>query len=195
MFQKSWYHLRCRGSFRKVDILWDVVLYFDLRPEQKNAIPRWCTGRNWHILMAVMRGNRVGRNWLMKGDELKKIPWYTNRLMHRKRVTCELHDSYFCLMTIKHAISKIEWALNYYITQLSSSSRQLKFQESWRRSYRQDVVGKATSGRRGLEALMSLGPEKMLIRCSKESQHPSEWTPGLLVEQPGRTRKTQRWRP
>ena len=24
---------------------------------------------------------------------------------------------------------------------------------------------------------MSWGPEKMLIRCSKESQHPAEWTP------------------
>ena len=32
---------------------------------------RWCTGRKWHILMAVMRGNRVGGNWLMKWDELK----------------------------------------------------------------------------------------------------------------------------
>ena len=55
----------------------------------------------------------------------KKFPWYTHRLMHLKRVTCELHDSYFCLLTIKHSISKIEWAivwaivwaLNYYITQ------------------------------------------------------------------------------
>ena len=46
----------------------------------------------------------------------KKFPWYTNRLMHRKRVTCELHDSYFRLMTIKHSILKIEWASNDYIT-------------------------------------------------------------------------------
>ena len=35
-----------------------------------------------------------------------KIPWYSHRLMHRKRVTCELHDSYFRLMTIKHAIPR-----------------------------------------------------------------------------------------
>ena len=28
---------------------------------------------------------------------------------------------------------------------------------------------------------MSWGPEKMLIRCSKESQHPAEWTPGLRL--------------
>ena len=40
-----------------------------------------------------------------------------------KRVTSELHDSYFRLMTIKHSISKIEWASNDYITQLSSASQ------------------------------------------------------------------------
>ena len=99
------------------------ILAFD---PAKNAIPRWCTGRKLHILVAVMRGNRVNGNWLMKWDEIKKIPWYTHRLMHRKRVTCELHDSYFRLMTIKHAISKIEWAnkcaLNYYITQSRQKS-------------------------------------------------------------------------
>ena len=38
---------------------------------------RWRTGRKWHTLMAVMRGNRVGGNWLMKWEELKKFPWYT----------------------------------------------------------------------------------------------------------------------
>ena len=31
--------------------------------------------------------------------------------MHRKRVICELHDSYFRLMTIKYAIPKSEWAI------------------------------------------------------------------------------------
>ena len=54
--------------------------------------------------MAVMIGNRVGGNWLMKWDEVKKFSWYTHRLMHRKRVTCELHDSYFRLMTIKDRV-------------------------------------------------------------------------------------------
>ena len=38
-------------------------------------------------------------------------------------VTSELHDSYFRLMTIKHSISKIEWASNDYIIQLSSTSQ------------------------------------------------------------------------
>ena len=53
------------------------VLCFDLRPGPKNAIPRWCTERKWHIPMAVRRGNRVGGNWLMKWDEQEKFPWYT----------------------------------------------------------------------------------------------------------------------
>ena len=79
----------------------------------------------------------------------KKIPWYSHRLMHQKRVTSELHDSYFRLMTIKHSISKItwaiKWALNYYIAQSRQKSSELRA-ASWRR----DVVGKATPGRRGL---------------------------------------------
>ena len=35
---------------------------------------------------------------------------------------------------------------------------------------------------------MSWGPEKMLIRCSKESQHPAEWTPGPRLSIWGRER-------
>ena len=54
------------------------ILTFD---PTKNSIPRWCTGRKWHILVAVRRGNRVGGNWLMKWDELKNshgtlIDWH-----------------------------------------------------------------------------------------------------------------------
>ena len=65
-------------------IIYGWLLYFDLRPGQKNAVPRWCSGRRWHILMAVMRGNHVDRNWLMKWDELKNshgtlIDWCTGR--------------------------------------------------------------------------------------------------------------------
>ncbi len=52
------------------------------------------------------------------------------RVMHQKRVTSELHDSYFRLMTIKHSISKIQWAivwaLNYYIIELTWVPKQLQ---------------------------------------------------------------------
>ena len=126
----------------------------------------------------------------------KKFPWYTHRLMHRKRVTCELHDHYFRLMTIKHAISKIEWALNHYITQLSSSPSGVAswVAGSWQLSssssrvgdgVRRDLVGKATPGREGpREALMSWGPEKMVTRCSKGSHHPAEWARGFRLSSP-----------
>ena len=91
-----------------------------------------------------------GRKLADEMGRTKKFPWYTHRLMHRKRVTCELHDSYFRLMTIKHAISKIKWALNYYIAQSRRNSRQLSSSSrEIGRSYRRDVLRKATSGRRG----------------------------------------------
>ena len=64
-----------------------------------------------------------GRKLADEMGRAKKFPWYTHRLMHWKRVTCELHDSYFRLITIKHSISKIEWASNEYITQLTSTSQ------------------------------------------------------------------------
>ena len=112
-----------------------------------------------------------GRKLADEIGRTKKFPWYTHGLMRRGRVTSELRDSYFRLMTIKHSISKIEWASNDYITQLSSTA-------SWvAASWSRDVVGKATPGRRGLGPWWVWGPEKMLIRCSKESQHPAEWTP------------------
>ena len=44
-------------------------------------------------------------------------------------MTCELHDSYICLMMIKHAIPKIEWALNYYITQSRQEVRSWRLDE------------------------------------------------------------------
>ena len=61
----------------------DFVIFWPFDPT-KNAIPRWCTRRRWHILMAVVRGNRVGGNWLMKWDELKSShgtlkDWCTGR--------------------------------------------------------------------------------------------------------------------
>ena len=157
------------------------MLYFGLWPSQKchSKVMHW--KEVTHSNGSYERKSR-GRKLADEMGRAKKFPWYTHRLTHRKRVTCELRDSYFHLMTIKHAISKIEWALNYYITQSRQKSSQLSCSSSWRRSYKRDVVGKATSGRRGLEALMSCDPEKMLIRCSKESHHPAEWTPGPLVE-------------
>ena len=99
----------------------------------KHAIPRWYTGRKWHIPMASNRKRSQGRIWLMKWDKVKS-PWYTHRPMYRKRVTSELHDSYFRLMTIKHAIPKIEWAIEwavyYYITRSRQEVRHFEIRRS-----------------------------------------------------------------
>ena len=83
------------------------------------------------------------------------------RLMHRKRVTSELHDSFFRLMTIKHSISKIQWvivwALNYYLTQLSSSPR--------------------SSCQEGSRQLETRCGREVHTRPRGPSETPMEWTP------------------
>ncbi len=65
--------------------------------------------------------------------------------MHRKRVTCELYDSYFCLMTIKHAIPKIEWAIELLYNSVKTGSQLVGDQMSWR----QDVVEKTATRQKG----------------------------------------------
>ena len=49
--------------------------------------------------------------------------------MHRKKVTCELHDSYFSLMTIKHAIPKIEWAIELLYNSVKQEVSELETRE------------------------------------------------------------------
>ena len=80
---------------------------------------------------------------------------YSHRLMHRKRVTCELHDSYFQLMTIKHAIPKIlSGRLNYYITQWRQEVSSLEMR------WRQDAVEKARTQQSGPPGWAALENEK-----------------------------------
>ena len=100
-----------------------------------------------------------GRACLTIWDRVK-IPRYNHRLMHQKRVTCELHDSYFRFMTIKHHIPKIEWTIELLYNSVRTGSQSVWSSES-------------------LEA-----------RCGRESQHPAEiWAPVPPVEQPWRTGK------
>ena len=99
------------------------MLYIDLQPGQI------CHSKVMHQMEVTHSDGTYEEKscrwtWLTKWDKVK-FPWYTHRLMHRKRVTCELQDSYFRLMMIKYAIPKIEWALNYNITQSRQEVRQL----------------------------------------------------------------------
>ena len=98
---------------------WEILLYIDLRPRQT------CHSKTVEVHIPLL--------WASLADNMEqgKIPRYSHRLMHRKRVTCELHDSYFCSMPIKHVIPRtaevthpdgklwgdIEWAIELlYIT-------------------------------------------------------------------------------
>ena len=88
-----------------------LVLYFGLRPGQK------CHSKVMHRKEMTHSNGSYERKWRGRksADEMgrgKIFPWYTHRLMHWKRVTCELHESYFRLMTIKHAIPKLIATLN-----------------------------------------------------------------------------------
>ena len=96
-----------------------------------------------------------------------KIPRYNHRLMHRKRVTCEQHDSYFRSMTIKHGIPRtaevthpdgqlwrnIEWAIEQLYNSVKTGS-QLVLETRWW----QDAVEKD---------------------CTRQS-----WPPGLRLSSP-----------
>ena len=110
------------------------------------------------------------RAWLKKWDKVK-IPWYTHRLMHRKRVTCGLHDSYFRLMTIKHANPKTEWAIELLYNSVKTGSQWVGEQTSWR----EDVVGKATTQQKGPSGPpWSWRSDELETRCGRESHHPPE---------------------
>ena len=63
---------------------------------------RW---RKWHIPMASNQKRLRRWAWLTIWDKVK-VPPCCYKVMHRKRVTCELHDGYFRSMTITHAIPK-----------------------------------------------------------------------------------------
>ena len=87
--------------------------------------------------------------------------------MHQKRVTCELHDSYFCSMTIKHAIPKM--------AEVTHSDGQLwgDIEEAIEQLYNSVKTGSQLVWR----------PDSLVTRCGRESQHPAEWV--LRLSSPG----------
>ena len=82
--------------------------------------------------------------------------------MHRKRVICELHDSYFRLLTIKHAIPKTEWAMELLYNSMKTGSQWVLETRSWK----QDVVEKASTQQKAGPPGLSLSSpgELMAIR-------------------------------
>ena len=115
-------------SYFQVSIRAFVVYWPPTRPNMPFQRRRKCIF-NWR-----------GRAWLTIWDVVK-IHRYSHRQMHRKRVTCELHDSYFRSMTIKHAIPKTAeathsdgqlWGDTEWVIELLYNSVKTGSQFSWR---------------------------------------------------------------
>ena len=139
---------------------WSLCYVLTFWPGQK-CHSRWRTGRKWHILMAVMRGNHVGWNWLMKWDEVKKIPLYSHRLTHRKRVT---HPD----RQISEEIAEAWRRVHITAWEFEGNIRPT----NW------------TEGRQARRRASSIVREE-IDECSRESQHPGQWIPGLRLSSHG----------
>ena len=122
------------------------MLCFDLLTRPKMPFKVMHRKEVTHSNGSYVRKSR-GRKLADEMGRDKNIPLYSHRLTHRKRVTSELHESYFHLITINHSISKIEWAivlaLNYYITQSRRKLRQWSSGQRVPDGWSRDVVGGA----------------------------------------------------
>ena len=146
-----------------------------------------------------------GRAWLTIWDRVK-IPRYSHKLKHRKRVTSELHDTYFRSMTIKHAIPKtaeVHIPMASYGEILSGRLDYYKFGEDrksvcleTRRVWRENAVEKNCTRQKGPSGPpIEFGDQTSLeTGCGRGSQHPAEsWGRRASVEQPWRTGKKRWW--
>ena len=101
-------------------------MYFDLLTGPKMPFKVMHRKEVTHSNGSYERKSR-GQKLADEMGRAKKFSWYTHRLMHRKRVTCELHDSYFRSMTITQAIPMI--------AEVTHPDRQIseEIAEAWRR--------------------------------------------------------------
>ena len=92
-----------------IHLCWDYifiyVLCFDLLTRPKMPFKVMHRKEVTHSGGSYERKSR-GRKLADEMGRGKKIPLYSHRLTHRKRVTSELDDSYFRSMTITQAIPK-----------------------------------------------------------------------------------------
>ena len=86
---------------------WPYVLCFDLLTRPKMSFKVTHRKQVTHSNGSYERESRGRKLADEMGRGKKKFPLYSHRLTHRKRVTSELHDSYFHSMTITQAFPKI----------------------------------------------------------------------------------------
>ena len=108
------------------------VLTFD---PAKHAIPKWCTGRKWHIPIACNRKKSRRRIWLTKWDKVKAhdtlIDWCTGREWPLNCMTV-ISAWWRSNMPFQRLSGRLCGRLNYYITRWRQEIRRVGDQTSWR---------------------------------------------------------------
>ena len=112
-----------------------------------HAIPKWCTGRKWHIPIASNRKKSHRRIWLTKWDRAKAhdalIDWCTGREWPLNCMTV-ISAWWQSNMPFQRLSGRLGGRLNYYITLWIQEVSELGPEKS-----EKDVVEKATARRRG----------------------------------------------
>ena len=113
----------CKNEFGIDNLQWFCcILTFDTA---KYAIPKWCTGRKWHIPMASNRKKSRMRIWLTKWDKVKAHDTFIDRCTGRERpLNCMAVISAWWRSNMP--FQRLGGRLNYYITRWERKS------ESWR---------------------------------------------------------------
>ena len=141
----------------------------------KHAIPKWCTRKKWHILMASNRKKSRRRIWLTKWDKVKAhdtfIDWYTGREWPLNCMTV-ISAWWRSNMPFQRLSGQLSGRLNYYITRWEQEVSELEIrrvgdQTSWR------WCGKESH--HPAEGALGTpdgvwGQDQLVIRCSRESQ-------------------------
>ena len=126
--------------------------------------------------------------WVSLADKMGqgKIPRYSHRLMHRKRVICELHDRYFPLMTIKlHDRYFLLMAIKLAIQRTAAET--YPHGQSWG-DIEWAIELLYSSVKTGSQWVWR--PDQMVRRCWNENMSQRGWAPRPQVEQPRRMRTT-----
>ena len=153
----------------------------------KHAIPKWCTGRKWHIPMASNRKKSRRWIWLTKWDKVKAhdtlIDWCTGREWPLNCMTV-ISAWWRSNMPFQRLSGRLSGRLNYYITRWDRKS------VSWRSDELEwDVAREIHIRPKGPSGPPIVFGDPLVSRCGRESP------PLGLRLSIWRTRKTQRWRP
>ena len=105
------------------------ILTFD---PAKHAIPKWCTGKKWHIPMASNRKKSRKRIWLTKWDKLKAhdtiIDWCTGREWPLNCMTV-ISAWWRSNIPFQRLSGRLSGLLNYYITRWRQGVSKLESDE------------------------------------------------------------------